>query len=81
MFLTFQFHFTYAQQKPLPQKVRTDFCRNAYINYKYGSDAFKSWMIQSARNIGLNSLVDIQTTIENVCSNEELQDEFFKNIY
>ncbi|MBS1572184.1 MAG: hypothetical protein JST62_07320 [Bacteroidetes bacterium] len=74
-------HLAYAQNGQLPHKVRTDFCRNAYINYKYGSDAFKAWMIQSARNIGLTSLVEIQTAIENICNNKELQDDFFKTAY
>lgn len=81
LLVTFQLHLVFSQNEQLPQKVRTDFCKNAYINYKYGSDAFKAWMMQSARNIGLNSLVDIQTAIEKICTNKELQDEFFKTVY
>lgn len=81
LLVTLQFHFAYSQNGQLPQKVRTDFCKNAYINFKYGSDAFKARMIQSARNIGLNSIIDVRTAIENICNNKDLQDEFFKVIY
>ncbi|MCX2679430.1 hypothetical protein OOZ15_05695 [Galbibacter sp. EGI 63066] len=70
----------YGQTKQLSQEVREDFCVNAYFNYKYGNDAFKAWMITSARNIGLNSIVDIEIAIENICKNKKLQDEFFQNV-
>jgi hypothetical protein len=70
----------FGQTKQLPQEVRIDFCKNAYYNYKYGTDAFKAWMTTSARNIGFNSIIDIEIAIENICNNKKLQDEFFQNV-
>lgn len=70
----------YGQFKQLPQKIREDFCTNAYFNYKYGSDAFKAYMTISARNIGLNSIIDIEIAVEKICENSKLQDEFFQNV-
>jgi hypothetical protein len=78
--LTLTIQSVFGQTKQLPQEVRTDFCKNAYYNYKYGTDAFKVWMTTSARNIGFNSIVDIEIAIENICNNKKLQDEFFLNI-
>lgn len=63
----------------LPKQVRTDFCNQAVLNYKYGTDAFKVWMMQSARSIGLNNIADIETAIENIYIHKDLQEEFFKN--
>jgi hypothetical protein len=70
----------YGQNKQLPQAVRKDFCKTASYNYKYGTDAFKVWMMTSARNIGYNSLIDIEIAIENICENKKLQDAFFQNV-
>ncbi len=78
--MTLTIQSVFGQTKQLPQEVRTDFCKNAYYNYKYGTDAFKVWMTTSARNIGFNSIVDIEIAIENICNNKKLQDEFFKNV-
>ncbi|MBP1664486.1 MAG: hypothetical protein H6Q19_1626 [Bacteroidetes bacterium] len=78
--MTLTIQSVFGQTKQLPQEVRTDFCKNAYYNYKYGTDAFKVWMTTSARNIGFNSIVDIEIAIENICNNKKLQDEFFQNV-
>jgi hypothetical protein len=76
VFVVLQFHFTIAQSVPLPQNVREDFCRNAQINFKYGSDAFKAWIIHSGRQIGYNSIIQIENAVKNICANKPLQDEF-----
>jgi hypothetical protein len=69
-----------GQVKQLPLKVRADFCKNANFNYKYGNDSFKTFMTMSARNIGLNSIIEIEIAIEKICDNFKLQDEFFKYV-
>ena len=47
---------TFSQNQPLSNAINVDFCKNAVLNFKHGNDAFKSWMIQSARSIGLNDI-------------------------
>lgn len=70
-----------AQKQELPQIVRDDFCTNAKINFEYGSDAFKAWMFQTARSIGLKSIVDIEVAVESINERKDLQEEFFKNTF
>ncbi len=64
----------------LSTEVRKDFCKNAIIEYYYGKDAFRGLMNISAKRIGLNTPLKIENAVQNLCSNVELQNEFFKNL-
>lgn len=70
--------FGYSQN--LSQEVRQDFCKNAKINYFYGTDTFKSWIVISAQRIGLRTPLEIEEALQNICNNTELQEEILKNI-
>lgn len=71
----------FTQNQELPQQVRNEFCKTAILNYQYGTDAFKAWMLQSARSIGLNNIADIDIAIENISKHKDLQEEFFKSVF
>lgn len=63
----------------LSKDVREDFCKNAIIEYYYGTGSLKTWLIQSARTIGILTPKEIEESIQNISKNEKLQEEFFKN--
>lgn len=65
----------------LAKEVRNDFCKNALIESKYGSDSFKAIMYNAARNTGATTYEQLVKSIESVCTNIPLQEEFFKTIY
>lgn len=65
----------------LAKTVRNDFCKNALFESKYGNDTFKAIMNYAVRNTGVNTLEEMITSIENICYNHKLQEEFFKLIY
>lgn len=64
----------------LSTTVRQDFCENAKINYYYGTDSFRNWIVISAQKIGLKTPLEIDEALQNICDNIELQEEFFKCI-
>lgn len=67
-----------ANSQTLSTNVRQDFCRNAVLNYEYGTNMFRAWMIQSARSIGINEPYEINQAVRNIAKNQKLQEEFFK---
>lgn len=71
---------TFSQNQPLSNAINVDFCKNAVLNFKHGNDAFKSWMIQSARSIGLNDIEEINRGVENIIDNDKLRDAFLLHI-
>lgn len=71
----------FLNSQTLSKEVRNDFCINAIANYYYGTDAFRGLMNISAKRIGLNTPLKIENAIQNLCSNIELQNEFFKNLH
>lgn len=79
LLLTFQLS-TLGNSQALSNSVRQDFCRNAVLNYEYGTNMFRTWMIQSARSIGVNDPYEINIAVLNIAKNQKLQEEFFKNI-
>lgn len=64
----------------LSKDVRQDFCKNAVLNYEYGTNMFKAWMNQSARAIGIQTPYEIEEAVQNIATNQKLQEEFFKNV-
>ena len=71
---------TFSQNQRLSNAINTDFCKNAVLNFQQGNDAFKAWMIQSARSIGLNDIEEINRGVENLISNDKLRDAFLEHI-
>ncbi|MYY28995.1 hypothetical protein [Elizabethkingia anophelis] len=69
-----------VKSQQLSNAVRNDFCRNAIFNFYYGSNNFRSWMVLSGRNLGINTPQQITNSVRNICKNIPLQEEFFKNI-
>jgi hypothetical protein len=64
----------------LSKDVREDFCKNAVLNYEYGTNMFKDWMNQSARAIGIQTPYEIEEAVQNIATNQKLQEEFLKNV-
>jgi len=69
-----------VKSQQLSNAVRNDFCRNAIFNFYYGSNNFRSWMVLSGKNLGINTPQQITNSVRNICKNIPLQEEFFKNI-
>jgi hypothetical protein len=71
---------TLGNSQTLSNSVRQDFCKNAVLNYEYGTNMFRAWMIQSARSLGIIDPYEINKAVQNIAKNQKLQEEFFKNI-
>ncbi|HFK5508595.1 hypothetical protein [Elizabethkingia anophelis] len=69
-----------VNSQQLSNAVRNDFCKNAIFNFYYGSNTFRSWMVLSGRNLGINTPQQITNSVRNICKNIPLQEEFFKKI-
>lgn len=79
LFLAFTMQLSLqVNAQTLSTNVRQDFCKNAVLNYEYGTNMFRAWMIQSARSIGINEPYEINQAVRNIIKNQKLQEEFFK---
>ncbi|WP_027382462.1 hypothetical protein [Epilithonimonas caeni] len=76
----FIFGFCFLKSQILTKDIRNDFCRNAKLNFYYGSDSFRGWMTTSAQRLGYKTPHEIEEAVQKICSNDKLQDEFFKSV-
>ncbi len=68
------------QAQTLTKDVRNDFCRNAKVNFYYGSNSFRGWMVISAQRLGYQTPLEIEKAVLNICVDVKLQEEFFKSV-
>lgn len=68
------------QAQTLTKDVRNDFCRNAKVNFYYGSNSFRGWMVISAQRLGYQTPLEIEKAVQNVCTDIKLQEEFFTSV-